>query len=80
VVPVNPGIKLPLKAYPTLGLIDQAVRSSRRLNLAQENQLRALGQPSQALIDQVLSGARPPEQIAPLLEALIKKAQVEVQQ
>lgn len=79
VVPVNPGIELPLKVYPTLGLIDQAVRSSRRLNLNQENQFRALGPPSQALIDQVLSGAMPPRQIAPLLEALIKKAQVEAQ-
>jgi len=79
VVPVNPAIELPLKVYPTLGLIDQAVRSSRRLNIRQENQFRALGPPSQVLIDQVLSGARPPQQIAPLLEALIKKAQLEVQ-
>lgn len=79
VVPVNPEIELPLKVYPTLGLIDQAVRSSPRLNLNQENQFRALGPPSEALIDQVLSGAKPPRQIAPLLEDLIKKAQVEAQ-
>jgi hypothetical protein len=79
VLPANPGIELPLKVYPTLGLIDQAIRYSRRQNLAQVNQLQILGPTFQSLMDQVLSGARSPEEIAPLVEALLKKAQVEVQ-
>lgn len=79
VLPVNPAIALPLKAYPTLGLIDEAVRSSRRLNLAQERQFQALEAPAQTLIDQVISGGRPPEWAAPKLEALIKAAQPGVQ-
>ena len=73
VLPVNPGVALPLKAYPSLALQDQQFRRGTVLSLQQFARLEQINGPAQPLLDAVLSGSQSPETIAPRLQAVIQR-------
>lgn len=73
VLPVNPGVALPLKVYPSLALQDQQFRRGTVLSLQQFARLEQINGPAQPLLDAVLSGSQSPETIAPRLQAVIQR-------
>ncbi len=73
VIPVNPGIALPLKAYPLIALQEQQYRRGTLLNLQQFAALERLNLPAQPLLNAVISGNQSPEVIAPLLMAVLEQ-------
>ena len=73
VLPVNPGVALPLKAYPSLALQEHQFRRGTVLSLEQFARLERINGPAQPLLDAVLSGSQSPETIAPRLQAVIQR-------
>jgi hypothetical protein len=71
VLPVNPAIALPLKAYPMLAVMDRARRNSVLPSLRQYQVLVRHSDQAVRLANQVLAGARAPLDVAPEFQRLL---------
>jgi maltose-binding protein MalE len=71
VLPVNPAIALPLKAYPTLAVMDRTRRNSVLPSLRQYQVLARHSDQAVRLANQVLAGARAPLDVAPEFQRLL---------
>lgn len=71
VLPVNPAIALPLKAYPDLEIIDQAAQNSELVTLEQKHFLLGNSDRAVYLIDQVITGVLSPAAAAPQFQTLL---------
>ena len=76
VVPVNPGISLPLKTNKTLQLVNLAAGQGKLLTLAQIDWLYAMDPVFIPSLDLVLSGEQSPEAIAPSLDNLLENGAI----
>ena len=76
VVPVNPGISLPLKTNKTLQLVNLAAGQGKLLTLAQIDWLYAMDPVFIPSLDLVLSGEQSPEAIAPSLDNLFENGAI----
>jgi ABC-type glycerol-3-phosphate transport system substrate-binding protein len=71
VLPVNPSIALPLKAYPDLAIIDQAAQNSEMITLEQKHFLLENSNKAVFLVDQVITGVLSPAAAAPQFQSLL---------
>jgi hypothetical protein len=71
VLPVNPAIALPLKAYPILSVMDGSRRTSVVPTLQQYQVLTRHADQVVLLANQVLAGARAPLAVAPEVQRLL---------
>jgi hypothetical protein len=71
VLPVNPAIALPLKAYPILAVMDGSRRQSVLPSLQQYQVLDRHTEQVVLLANQVLAGARAPLAVAPEFQRLL---------
>jgi maltose-binding protein MalE len=71
VLPVNPAIALPLKAYPILSVMDGSRRTSVVPGLQQYQVLTRHADQVVLLANQVLAGARAPLDVAPEFQRLL---------
>jgi ABC-type glycerol-3-phosphate transport system substrate-binding protein len=71
VLPVNPSIALPLKAYPTLAIMDTALKNSTLTTLEQKRFLLKNANQIGALVDQVITGVQSPNAVAPQIQNLL---------
>ena len=76
VVPVNPGISLPLKTNKTLQLVNLAAGQGKLLTLGQIDWLYAIDPVFIPYLDLVLSGEQSPEAIAPSLDNLLENGAI----
>ncbi len=72
VLPVNPSIKLPLKAYPTLAVMDAAMKNSTLTTLEQKHFLLQNAKKAGVWVELVITGMQSPGAVAPKFEALFK--------
>jgi ABC-type glycerol-3-phosphate transport system substrate-binding protein len=72
VVPVNPGISLPLKTNKDLKLVNVAADKGKLLTLGQVDWLYRTDTALISFINPVLSGEQSPEEIAPRLDNLLE--------
>jgi hypothetical protein len=70
VLPVNPSIKLPIKAYPTLAVMDAAIKNSTLTSLEQKQFLLQNANKVGNWVDQVITGVQSPSAVAPKIQAL----------
>lgn len=73
VLPVNPAIGLPFKAYPVLAVQYQQYKRGLVLTNQQFSDLYALDEQVQPLMDAVISGSKTPEAIAPRLHQVLRE-------
>jgi hypothetical protein len=71
VLPVNPAIALPLKAYPVLSVMDRSRRQSVLPSVQQYQVLTLHDDQVVLLANQVLAGARSPLAVAPEFQRLL---------
>jgi len=71
VLPVNPAIALPLKAYPVLSVMDRSRRQSVLPSVQQYQMLTLHDDQVVLLANQVLAGARSPLAVAPEFQRLL---------
>ena len=69
-LPVNPSIELPVKAYPTLAVMDAAVKNSTLTTLEQKQFLLQNASKAGSWVDQVITGMQSPSAVAPKIQAL----------
>ena len=71
VLPVNPSIALPLKAYPTLAVMDAATKDSILATLEQKKFLQQNAEKVGNWVNYVISGVQSPNVVAPHIQSLI---------
>ncbi len=71
VLPVNPSIALPLKAYPTLALMNAAMKHSTFATLEQKRFLQQNADKVANWVNYVITGVQSPEAVAPHIQNLI---------
>jgi len=69
VLPVNPAIALPLKAYPNLAVMDAASRNATMTTLEQKHFLLQNENKIESLIAEVLAGVQSPNAVAPKIQS-----------
>ena len=67
-LPVNPSIALPLKAYPNLAMMDAAMKNTTFLSLEQKHFLLQNGKAIEGLVAQVITGMQLPNAVAPQIQ------------
>ena len=70
VLPVNPTIALPLKAYPTLAVMHASTKNSGTTTLEQKHFLLKYTKNVERLLDLVITGEQSPNAIAPKFQQL----------
>jgi maltose-binding protein MalE len=70
VLPVNPSIELPLKAYPTLAVMNAAMKNSTLTTLEQKHFLLQNATKVGIWVNQVITGMQSPNAVAPKIQAL----------
>jgi hypothetical protein len=71
VLPVNPSIALPLKAYPTLAVMDAATKDSILATLEQKKFLQQNAGKVGNWVNYVITGVQSPNVVAPHIQRLI---------
>ncbi len=71
VLPVNPSIALPLKAYPTLEIMDAAMKDSTLNTLEQRQFLLKNSKKASGWVNQVITGVQSPNAVAPQIHQLV---------
>ena len=69
VLPVNPEIALPLKAYPNLAVMDAASRNATMTTLEEKHFLLQNENKIESLIAEVLAGVQSPNAVAPKIQS-----------
>ena len=69
VLPVNPTIALPLKAYPNLAVMDAASRNATMTTVEQRHFLLQNEKKLESLIAEVLAGVQSPNAVAPKIQS-----------
>jgi ABC-type glycerol-3-phosphate transport system substrate-binding protein len=72
VLPVNPSIELPFKAYPTLAVMDKAMKNITLTTLEQKHYLLQNAKKAGGWVDLVITGMQSPSAVAPKLQALFE--------
>jgi hypothetical protein len=71
VLPVNPTIALPLKAYPTLAVMHASTKNSGTTTLEQKHFLLQYSKKIERLLGLVITGVQSPNAIAPKFQQLL---------
>jgi maltose-binding protein MalE len=71
VLPVNPNIALPLKAYPTLSVMHTSTKNSGTTTLEQKHFLLKYTKKAEGLLNLVITGVQSPNAVAPKFQQLL---------
>lgn len=71
VLPVNPAIALPYKAYPDLDVMNEAIQNSELITLEQKHFLLQNAGTASLLVDLVITGVQSPTEVAPRFQRLL---------
>jgi hypothetical protein len=71
VLPVNPTIALPLKAYPTLSVMHTSTKNSGTTTLEQKHFLLKYTKKAEGLLNLVITGVQSPNAVAPKFQQLL---------